>query len=149
MWTVIVAVVFSLGVALSALAMQQPALSRAIPIAAGVVVLIAGSLQFTKWKLRHLACCRLPLVRGRILPADAATAGLYGVRLGLHCAQCCAGLIAILMIIGVMNLGAMAVVAAAITVERLVPRGERVVRAIGTVVLAAGLLLVARATVLG
>lgn len=39
----------------------------------------------------------------------------------------------------------MGVVAATITVERLAPAGERVARAIGTVVVAAGLLLIARA----
>jgi predicted metal-binding membrane protein len=37
--------------------MQQPA-PRAVPIAVGVVVLIAGALQFTAWKAHHLACCR-------------------------------------------------------------------------------------------
>jgi predicted metal-binding membrane protein len=37
-----------------------------------------------------------------------------------------------------MDLGAMAVVAAAITVERLAPAGERVARVVGAVVVAAG-----------
>jgi hypothetical protein len=40
-------IAFPLGVALTAVAMQQPALARAVPIAVGVVVLIAGALQFT------------------------------------------------------------------------------------------------------
>jgi predicted metal-binding membrane protein len=35
--------------------MQLPALARAVPIAVGVVVLIAGALQLTAWKGRHLA----------------------------------------------------------------------------------------------
>jgi uncharacterized protein (DUF433 family) len=50
---------------------------------------------------------------------------------------------------GVMDLRAMAVVAAAITVERLAPAGERVAHAIGAVVVGAGLFLIARATGLG
>jgi hypothetical protein len=45
-------------VALAVVEMQQPALARAVPIAVGGVVLIAGALQFTAWKARHLACCR-------------------------------------------------------------------------------------------
>jgi predicted metal-binding membrane protein len=57
-WTVYGMAVFALGVALAAIEMQQPALSRAVPIAGGVVVLIAGALQFTEWKTRHLASCR-------------------------------------------------------------------------------------------
>jgi predicted metal-binding membrane protein len=143
-WTVIGIVVFSLGAAVSAIAMSQPAVSRVAPIAAGAVVLVAGWLQFTQWKLRHLACCRPALDRARTLASDAATAYRYGVRLGLHCAKCCSGLIAILLVVGVMDLVAMAVIAAAITFERVLPAGERVARIMGVVIIATGLLLVAR-----
>jgi predicted metal-binding membrane protein len=148
-WTVFGMAVFPLGAALAALEMQQPALARAVPIAAGVVVLIAGALQFTAWKTRHLAYCREAPGRGRTLPADAGTAWRHGLRLGLHCSQCCAGLMAILLVVGVMDLRAMAVVAAAITVERLAPAGERVARAMGAVIVVAGLFLIARSAGLG
>ena len=144
-WTGFGMAAFPLGVALAAVEMQLPALARAVPIAVGVVVLTAGALQFTAWKARYLACCREPAGRGRTPPADAATAWRYGLRLGLHCSRCCVGLMAILLVIGVMDLRAMAVVAAAITVERLAPAGERVARAIGAIAVAAGLFLVARA----
>jgi predicted metal-binding membrane protein len=77
------------------------------------------------------------------------TAWRHGLRLGLHCSYCAAGLTAILLVLGVMELRAMAVVGAAITIERLAPAGERVARAIGAVVVGAGLLLIARATGLG
>ncbi|HEX9545632.1 MAG TPA: DUF2182 domain-containing protein, partial [Pyrinomonadaceae bacterium] len=150
-WTVFGMAAFPLGVALTAIEMQQPALTRAVPIAVGVVVLIAGALQLTAWKARHLACCREAPGRGRTLPADAdgGTAWRHGLRLGLHCTHCCASLMAILLVIGVMDLRAMAVVATAITVERLAPTGERVARAIGAVVVGAGLFLIARAAGLG
>jgi predicted metal-binding membrane protein len=52
---------------------------------------------------------------------------------------------AILLVIGVMDLRAMTVVGAAITAERLAPAGERVARGIGAVVVVAGLFLIARA----
>jgi predicted metal-binding membrane protein len=148
-WTVFGMAAYPLGVALTTLEMQQQALARAVPIAVGVVVLIAGSLQLTAWKARHLACCREAPGRGRTLRADPGTAWRHGLRLGLHCTHCCAGLMAILLVIGVMDLRAMAVVAAAITVERLAPAGERVARAIGAVVVGAGLFLIARAAGLG
>jgi predicted metal-binding membrane protein len=86
---------------------------------------------------------------GRTLAADARTAWRHGLRLGLHCAQCCAGLMAILLVVGVMDLGAMGLVAAALTVERVAPAGERIARGIGVVAIGAGLLLVARAAGLG
>ena len=142
-WTVFGMAAFPLGVALAAIEMQQPELARAVPIAVGVVVLIAGSLQLTAWKARHLAWCREAPGRGRTLPADAVTAWRHGLRLGLHCSHCCFGLMAILLAIGVMDLRAMAFVAAAITVERLAPAGEPVARAIGAVVVVAGLFQIA------
>src|SRR5262245_26960389 len=148
-WTLCGMAAFPLGVALAAIAMQQPALARVVPTAVGVVVLVAGSFQFTAWKARHLACCREAPGHGRTLPADAGTAWRHGLRLGLHCALCCAGLMLILLVIGVMDVRAMAVVAAAITVERLAPAGERAARVIGVVVVGAGLLVIARATGLG
>jgi len=143
-WTVFGMAAFPLGVALAAIEMQQPVLAHAIPIAVGVVVLIAGSLQLTAWKARHLACCREAPGRGRTLPADAGTAWRHGLRLGLHCTYCCLGLIAILLVIGVMDLRAMAVVATAITGERLAPDGARAARAIGVALFAASLFLMTR-----
>jgi len=103
-WTGFGMVAYLLGVALP----------RPAPIAVGVVVLMAGVLQFTAWKARHLACCRDARTGGR-------TAWQHGLSLGLHCSQCCLGLMAILLVLGVMDRRAMAIVAAAITVERLVP----------------------------
>jgi predicted metal-binding membrane protein len=147
-WTVFGMLAYPIGVSLAAIEMQQPVLSRAVPITVGVLVLIAGILQFTAWKTRHLACCREALGRGRTLPVDVATAWRHGIRLGLHCAHCCSNLMAILLVIGVMDIGSMAVVTTAITVERLAPADERVARAIGAIVVGAGLFLIARAAVL-
>jgi len=148
-WIALGMAAFPLGVTLAAIEMQQPALARAVPIAAGGVALVAGALQFTAWKAHHLASCREAPGHGCTLPADAGTAWRHGLRLGLHCSSGCAGLTAVLLVIGVMDLRAMAVVTAAITVERLAPAGDRVARAIGAGVVGAGLLLIARAVGLG
>jgi len=148
-WTVFGMAVFPLGAALAAVEMQHRVLARAVPIAGGVVVLMAGALQFTAWKTHHLACCREAPGHGRTLRADAGTAWRHGLRLGVHCSYRCAGLTAILLVIGFMDLRAMAVVTAAITVERLAPAGERVARGIGAVAVGAALFLIARASGLG
>ena len=146
-WTAFGMAVFPLGVGVATADMHWSGLARAVPIAVGVVVLIAGMLQFTVWKTRHLACCREASGRGRTLPADVATAWRHGIRLGLHCAHCCSNLMAILLVLGVMDIGAMAVVTTAITVERLAPAGECVARAIGAIIVGAGLFLIARALI--
>ena len=142
-WAAFGMAAYPLGVALATMEMGRPGLSRAVPLAMGAVVLGAGLLQLSGWKARHLACCRAPPGGGLPLGADAGTAWRHGLRLGLHCSACCGGLTAILLVTGVMDLRAMAVVAAAITAERLA--GERVARAIGVAVVGAGLLLIARA----
>ena len=147
-WAALGLAAFPLGVALASVEMRLPALSRAVPIAAGVVVLGAGAFQFTACKTRHLAFCR-EAAPDRTLPADVGTAWRHGLRLGLHCAYCCAGLMAILLAIGVVDLRAMAIVTGAITVERLAPAGERVARVTGAVAVGAGLLLTAQAAGLG
>jgi predicted metal-binding membrane protein len=145
-WTVFGMAVFPLGVALTALEMQLPVLARAVPIAVGVVVLIAGAAQFSAWKAHHLACCRQAHDCGSALSTAACRAWRYGLRHGLHCICCCAGLTAILLVAGVMDVRTMTVVTAATTIERIAPAAERVARWIGVVVAGAGLFLIARAT---
>jgi predicted metal-binding membrane protein len=146
-WTMLGMVVFPLGAALATVEMRQRALARAVPMAAGMVVLMAGTFQFTSWKAHHLACCReWP---GHTLTADAGAAWRHGLRLGVHCSYGCAGLTTILLVIGIMDLRAMAVVTAAITAERVAPAGERVARGIGAIAVSAGLFLIARAAVVG
>jgi predicted metal-binding membrane protein len=148
-WTLFGMAVFPLGAALAVVEMHQPAFARSVPIAAGVVVLIAGALQFTTWKAQHLACWRRAPGRDCALPANAGTAWQHGLRLGLHCGRCCANLTAILLVSGVMDLRAMVAVTAAMTVERLAPDGEHVARIIGAVVVGTGFVLIAQAVRLG
>ncbi len=125
-WSVFGVAAFALGAALAAIEMQQPSLARAVPITVGVVVSIAGALQFTAWKARQLACCREartcdpeapecdrtlgssgatasgPAANASAAHARAPNAGdawRYGLRLGVRCSQCCAGLTGILLVI--------------------------------------------------
>lgn len=144
-WTLFGIVVFPLGAMLAEVEMEWPTLARVVPIAISVVILIAGTLQFTEWKMHHLACCRNAAGSDRTLPSDSATSWRHGMRLGLHCVFGCAGFTAILLVIGIMDLRVMALVTAAITAERLSPNGARVARSIGIVVIGLGLLLISRA----
>jgi predicted metal-binding membrane protein len=142
-WVLFGLLIFPAGVALASAAMQRPALARAVPLLLGLVVVLAGALQFTKWKAHQLACCRETPGRGRALPAAALTAWRHGLRLGVHCSYCTAGLTAILLAGGVMDLRIMVVITVAITLERLA--GERAARVIGVAVVVAGLVLMAKA----
>jgi predicted metal-binding membrane protein len=145
-WAMSGVITFSLGVAFAALTMRSPEVARIVPIAAALVVIAGGVLQFTAWKTRQLACCRTMPGRGVQLAADARTAWRHGLRLGIHCSRCCAGLTAILLAVGVMDLAAMAIVAAAISLERLAPAGRRIARSIGAALVTAGIFLLMHAT---
>jgi predicted metal-binding membrane protein len=135
-WTGAGLMVFALG------AVLPPVGSPAV----GAVLLLAGLLQFTAGKRQALACCR---ERPGWLAADADTAWRYGLHLGLQCARSSAGLTAVLLVAGMMDLGIMVAVTATITVERLGPRGAQIARAIGFGLVGAGLLLLARVVGLG
>ncbi len=144
-WALFGMAVYPPGVALSAVEMDQPAVARIVPLAVGVVILAAGAIQFTSSKAHHLDCCRQAPGHGRVLPADGAAALRFGAGLGLHCIYCCASFAAVLLAIGVMDLRAMALVTALITLERLAPRGDLAARAVGVFVAGAGLFLAAHA----
>jgi predicted metal-binding membrane protein len=144
-WALFGLAVFPVGVATASIEMEHPALARAVPIATGLVVLIAGALQFTQWKAHHLSSCREAPGSDGVLPARAGAAWRQGLHFGLHCGLSCANLTAILLVVGVMDLRAMTAVTAAITAERLAPASQWVARAIGAVVVVTGLFLIARA----
>jgi len=128
-WTAVGLAVYPVDTALSGIAMRAP-------IVAGMAIVLAGMLQFTAWKARRLAC-------GQALQSSAnPLAWRHGLRLGVDCVASCGNLMAVLIVVGMMNLVAMALVTVAITVERRMPASARI---IGAVVVAAGALMIVQA----
>src|SRR5262245_18971147 len=142
-WLLSCARLYPAGVVLAQLAMQSTTLARAIPLAAGVFTLAAGALQLSAWKSRQLACCRH--VAGACDGSPAATPGeawRLGVRLGVRCSYCCAPLMALLLVFGIMDPATMAAVTAAVCLERLLPRGELLARLSGLAIAVTGMAIV-------
>lgn len=139
-WAAIGAAVYPIGIALAMVEMRSPAVARAVPLATGAAVLVAGLIQLLPWKARVLMCCRRC---DRM--SGARSAWSYGVRSGIHCALCCSGFMLAFIVIGVMNLGAMALTAAAIAVERVAPQPDVTARIAGALLIALGAVLVFRA----
>jgi predicted metal-binding membrane protein len=138
-WAVVGAGVYVLGTALAASELRWPALAPPIPIARGVVLVVAGLVQLTPWKARHLACCR----EGR--PGLHPGPWRRGINLGVDCVLCCVPFMTLLVVTGMMNLAMIALTALAITVERLVREPALVVRLAGLLVIGAGALEIVRA----
>jgi|SRR5688500_19004377 len=146
MWTVFGLIAFAVGVTTATIAMQVDVFAQAAPLLIGIVVVLVGALQFTAWKARSLACCRHSSPLDPHPRTDARTAWRYGLRIGRHCIHCCAGLTMLLLVTGVMDLLAMAVVMTAISFERLAPGGERIARVSGAIAIVVGVLLIVRAS---
>ena len=123
-----------LGVALYPLGVAADALAPG-PMVGGVLVIIAGLLQFGERKARLLKCCM----------TVPGTAFRDGFRTGIHCIRCCAGLTATLLVVGVMDLWAMALATLTIAAERLLPSSTRAAPAIGVGLIGIGVVLCARA----
>ena len=144
-WSLFGLIVFPLGVALSYLVMQVPTLATGVPFGIGGVVLIAGAIQFSRWKAHYLAGCRTAPGLCLPVPTNSVSAWRQGLRLGLHCCLCCVNLTMILLVSGMMDLYAMALVTAAITIERLTPAAELTKRLIGAVAIGVGIFMIGRA----
>ncbi|SAK52242.1 metal-binding hypothetical protein [Caballeronia hypogeia] len=131
-WTTIGIAIFVLGALFTELMLRAPAIARCVPVASGTLVLLAGAWQCSTWHARLLACCRHAKAQ--------RNAWLDGVHHGLHCALCCMAPTIALIVFGMMDLPAMALVTLAISAERLT-RSQRPVttRAIGVVLIALGI----------
>jgi predicted metal-binding membrane protein len=108
----------------------------------GAVVLIAaGVYQFTRLKNACLAQCQSPfrfLMSHGGFRSTARGCVQLGFLHGAYCVGCCWILMALLFVLGVMNLLWIAALALLVLVEKLTPWGRWIARAAGAVCIAAG-----------
>ena len=104
----------------------------------------AGIYQLTPWKGSCLSRCRSPV--GALMSCAGFQGRSRDVRVGLHhgasCVGCCWGLMVLLIAVGVMNVPAMAALAAVIFIEKIWRYGKPFGRAVGLALLATGALAV-------
>lgn len=115
------------------------------PAFTSFLLVLAGLYQMTPLKQACLQQCRSPAqFLSRHFKPGAAGAFATGARHGLFCLGCCWLLMALLFAGGVMNLVWIAGLSIVVLAEKLLPRGELVARASGSVMIAAGLWVFAR-----
>jgi predicted metal-binding membrane protein len=109
------------------------------PWVAGAALAAAGLYQLMPLKAACLRHCRSPL--DFLLHSRPGRLGAVqsGFTHGGYCVGCCAGLMLALFALGVMSLFWMAVVAAAILVEKALPGGEAFARLLAVVLIALGI----------
>jgi len=119
----------------------HPAAATALAV---FIFAACGLYQLTSLKDRCLARCRSPL--GFVLKFGSYRGRTRDLRVGLYhgafCLGCCWALMALLVAFGLMNLAAMAVLAAIVLVEKTGPWGRRFSQALGIVALVFAVLVV-------
>ena len=131
---------------LSAAALLSPAMVSTSPILGSLLFLTAGVYQLTPVKGACLRHCRSPIS----FLAHAHRPGrrgalVMGLHHGAYCVGCCWVLMALLFVLGVMNLLWVAAIAGLVLLEKVLPRGPAVARASAGAMVAAGALLLASA----
>jgi predicted metal-binding membrane protein len=106
---------------------------------AGVVLVACGLYQLTPLKDACLVHCRVPqLFLGHHWRDGLDGAFLLGAHHGLYCAGCCASLMVVLLVVGMMNLAWMVGLSALISLEKVLPAGRLIGRLAGFALVAVG-----------
>ena len=114
----------------------------------GAILIAAGVYQWTPLKDVCLAQCRTPLgflMRHGGFRGDVPGCLRLGLRHGAYCVGCCWVLMALLFVVGVMNVLWIALLALLVLVEKLTPWGRWLARAAGVASVAAGVWMLSSA----
>lgn len=126
-------------------------LSGWLPRLSGAVILLAGAYQLTPLKNACLRACRSPL--GFLMTHDfgggAPAAARAGMSHGLFCLGCCWALMAVLAVLGLMNLAWMAAFAVVFFLEKNWRQGVMLARVVAVACLVVGAAVLVRPDILG
>jgi predicted metal-binding membrane protein len=139
-WTVYSLLISLVQLELRDAALISPMMETTNPYIGGVVLIAAGVYQWTPFKNTCLTRCRTSL---SLLMTEWREgkwgAFVMGIRDGIFCVGCCWMLMAILFVVGVMNLLWIALLAVFVLVEKVAPRGELIAKAAGVLLVVYGL----------
>jgi len=111
----------------------------------GGLLIAAGLFQWSRLKYVCLSHCRSPM---SFLMSDwkegARGALRMGLRHGTYCVGCCWVLMALLFVLGVMNLLWIAALATLVLLEKVVPAGQRLSKVTGLLLVGWGVVVAAR-----
>jgi predicted metal-binding membrane protein len=139
LWTAFGAAATAAQWALQTNGFVSPMIVSTSHVLSGTLLVIAGIFQFTPLKHACLRACRTPL---GFLLTDWRD-GLWGatrmgIRHGIYCLGCCWALMALLFVGGAMNLLWIAALALLVVIEKLMPKGDMIAKALGVLMIGAG-----------
>jgi predicted metal-binding membrane protein len=122
---------------------MEPESSLWLQIAGGLTLVAAGVHQFTPWKNHSLRACRSPLgFVNRHQSTGPGGALRAGALYGMYCVGSCWALMAVLLVVGLMNLVWMAAIALVFLAEKNWRHGALLARAAGVGLAALGVAVV-------
>lgn len=131
-------------------ALLNPQMRSQNQVFSGAVLIGAGIYQFSALKQACLRRCRGPLVFiTRYWRSGLLGAFEMGIRHGAFCVGCCAALMVLLFVGGIMDLMVIAAIAGVVLLEKLMPGGEWLARAVGALAIGLGVVLVLGGPVTG
>ena len=123
-------------------ALLSPMMASASPYFGGGLLIAAGIYQLTPLKQACLNNCRSPIdFLSRSWRPGKAGAVIMGVHHGVYCVGCCWALMALLFLLGVMNLLWVAALAAFVLLEKIASYGNVLGRAAGVLMTLAGVMM--------
>jgi len=130
------------GLPVYAYALAAENVGRFAVVLPAALLMIGGAYQFTSLKRSCHARCSSPLsfLMHRWRPGTAGALRL-GALHGVDCLGCCAGLMAGLVALGMMNLALVFTAALVVFAEKTLPESHRVARPLGVVMVAGGVVL--------
>jgi predicted metal-binding membrane protein len=143
-WAALGAAVWGAGVGLMEAESRWALAAEWMWAAPGLVLLAVGGVQLTAWKARQLALWRSDTDPGRLPASGALDAVRHGIALGGRCSLACGNLMVGLLVLGMMNPAAMALVTLAIWAERMGTPRARLVREAGLTLAVIGLVSIIR-----
>lgn len=129
---------------------DDAAQSRWLPALAGTILVVAGAYQFTGWKQICLDKCQSPFafVAMHDFRGGARSALRAGVVHGAFCLGCCWALMAVLVVVGLMNLLWMTTIFLIFFVEKQWKHGIVLAKIAGAALMALGAAVIARPSLL-
>jgi predicted metal-binding membrane protein len=126
-------------------ALMTPMMRTSSPMLGGLLFVAVGLYQLTPLKHACLRRCRSPLAFVLERWHDGTAGALcMGVEHGAYCLGCCALLMTLLFVGGVMNLLWVAAIAAWVLLEKVLPAGEALARGAGVLATALGAWMIVR-----
>jgi predicted metal-binding membrane protein len=141
-WTAYSVVAATVQWALHGALLVSDAMASASPVLSGSLLVGAGLFQLTPLKIRCVTHCRSPLsfLMGH-WREGAWGAFRMGVGHGSYCVACCWALMALLFVLGVMNLIWVTALAAIVLLEKTLPAGRWVTGSLGAGLIAWGVVV--------